>query len=746
MNSRIQKMQKILNEVIVKREKEALAFETTEATDRYESYRRAVMERDKFHEYTYTAVQVARMIPRLSAAEVNSIVANPRNGYDILHTEEINRLLWVKRSDLIKGYNELNNYYRMLLGLPDLDTPPENFIYVEDGIPIHELSVGDINMMKYTGELDIIIANHPGKEYRYLKHLGKNISAFQAREARQFEILFLENTEDCRRYRKFYNEERKSFMRTYTSKHLNTTTDFNEAYELNCIKFMALVNMEISDYAPIVNKNSYTVDEAVDRWKEFGLSFPKDMPQAYRNTTTFVLNYLSLFKGTNYVMEFISERLFTGLKLYKYYITKKPKQNLTYPIPDDTNPWEIYDVEFILKPYNSFITDITDSEDKVLTYADVVERDPKWRDSEELKRAVFSEDFSYVESKYLGLNFYVDLERFSMDFSTMINIMLNNKEILKKIEVYFASTGTNEKFFDMFIYFLALFGYLLERISVVDPNTMDKYKYTHLYGFNVPSDMEQFRVQFIKFFINTPYKRLLNDFPKAITDNDSFIEMVCKMDDQIRILEKFDELIFLCTNHQDSEFIQRLTKLVTLVRANPKVLDMNDFTVDGKSYVQYLEETNPILYSAYTYLLSVGIEQNFTMEFDNVIQILIEALEDANGTGPNVIKLQNLLNDSSVFVNGINKYLLFILKTFKSYSSDFLTEEADFNLTTQRNYALQIDQMDFDVDVEIPIYYNSTQIDELLVEKAKTQFNTVNQFVDTIILNTPYGDVELETK
>lgn len=748
MDERVTRMENILTSMVVKLTKEAEECETPKSVEQYKIFKRAALERSNITEYNFTANEIARMVPRLSLVEANKIAENVNNVYNILEPEEIERALNLKRMQVMTSYVEYNEYYRKIMGLPPLSHTEEDYIKVGDAY-IHELNIGDINALKYTGELDLIIVRHQDdKSYDYLKYLGKGIDVWKAHESGLFEILFLENTEDAVQYRSFYNQERKVFLRTYSSKYLNKTTEFNEAYELNFIKFMALSNMEMMKYSPSLNKDSFTVEEAVDRWREFGLSFPQNMPPVYRNSTTFLLNYLSLFKGTNFVMEFITQRLFSGLNLYKYYITKKVKPNIKFPVPPETPLWEVYDVEFVQVPFGKFYTEYLDSDDiKVLTYNEVVERDPKWQNTEELKKAVFEEEFSFVESKYLGMNFYVDLERFSADFSTMVNLFLKYREKLDVVQIYYPTNGTNETFFNVFIYFLALFGYLLTRTKVTDPNTMEVHRDDLLYGFYVPKDIESFRVQFIKFFFNTPFRHALNDFPKDIEEADEFFEAVEKMDKQVRFVENFDNMVFYCKSHEDYNFLNRLIRLVTLIRTNPSVMQLPDYLIDGLTYEQYLRSYAPNLYNSFTYLVSLNIETNFTMEFDTIIQMLIDAMDsDLTDDLTMVGKLQELLSDSSVFINGINKYLLYILKLFKSYSADFLTEEADYNLTTGRNYSMQIDEMYFEYDIEMEDKYNTTQIDRVVIKKSTPRYSTTSRFKDSIFLTTPYGDIELETK
>src|SRR5699024_392271 len=109
----------------------------------------------------------------------------------------------------VKLYDEQNDYYRMLMGLPNVDDT--DFVYNTDkrwptDIPIHEIDDVDRNEMENEGELDQLIARYPTKEY--LKYVGRRaINFFEARIAERFEILYYdESTSDTLN---------KDFMDTY---------------------------------------------------------------------------------------------------------------------------------------------------------------------------------------------------------------------------------------------------------------------------------------------------------------------------------------------------------------------------------------------------------------------------------------------------------------------------------------------------------------------------------------------------
>ena len=88
-------------------------------------------------------------------------------------------------------YDEPNNYYRMLMGLPNKED--DEYVYNTDlrwstTIPIHEMPKIDRLEMERAGILDELLKKYPSKEY--IAYLGKKyIDPFIARIADRFEIL-----------------------------------------------------------------------------------------------------------------------------------------------------------------------------------------------------------------------------------------------------------------------------------------------------------------------------------------------------------------------------------------------------------------------------------------------------------------------------------------------------------------------------------------------------------------------------
>src|SRR5699024_6106588 len=99
-------------------------------------------------------------------------------------------LLKYKQEEFMETYEEQNNYYRMLNGLPDVGD--RGILLTDDQISrlnirffdvskhLHEMSNNEINLLDTFGILDEIKEANPTK--RYLWHLGeKKIDPYMAR-------------------------------------------------------------------------------------------------------------------------------------------------------------------------------------------------------------------------------------------------------------------------------------------------------------------------------------------------------------------------------------------------------------------------------------------------------------------------------------------------------------------------------------------------------------------------------------
>lgn len=750
VNGKLQTLSRLMNQIVVKQDKRAEKYETEDMYYEYEKYRLAIEELDEIEDYakTWKLADLIMLFPKIGVSTLEKVVSQEiplTYLYEkkLITKEELDAALENRRFWRIDNYVETNDYYRMLIGLPPMKDTAKDFVYVF-GKPIHTITSLEYYRLVRSGKMDVIIAEYPEKEY--IQYIGKGISIFDARQAGQFQVLYIPNTTEASIYREVFNKERKVWMQTYHSDYLTHATDYNEAYELVQLKLRAAIYYEIQMYSPTLDKSTFTKEESEILFKEFGLSFPKNMPATYRDSISFVLSYMVMFKGTNYALKFIADRVFSGLTLYKYFIRKRHKSGLNYPLDPNTPPEQVYDVDFILRPFNA--TNITDSkevgrDDMILTYDDVVAMDPRWRDSEELKKAVFSSEFSYLESKYISLDNMIDLYEITIGISTISRMIIEHKALFDEFEFVYNVTGISHKFYNLWIYYLAMYTYMIERIRVQAPDTLTRIH--KLFGFKIPDNLKQVQTYWIWYFNMRPeLKNMLADFPDALVNEDDFLALLVKIDKSIGLAKALDHVMSQCRTFPEIKLVLDIYRLIRVVKTTPESYGPQYPTEDGISYSDWLESNDEMLFLQFEKTTSSEDINVAILEMDNIAQFLIQIINDHTTEIYKLLNIKNAINQSNMMVGGVSKYLLYILKLFKAYSADFITDNNILQIDDYYNYQVNIDEIYTKYDFKMPTRWNMTQYDWLdnsAIENKDFVDSSISS--DGVYLTTPYGDIKI---
>lgn len=740
--SKFQNAKHLISNTILKMKFRAEVNETSDSKSEYLLYKAAYTKTDTIYSYEVEKDVLVRFAPNLTSSEVDGLLYGTYKYEVYLTDDQLLNLLTYYRQERMDSYEELNNYYRMLMGLPPYGEDPSEYVYV-DGYdkPIHELTNNQIYRLEKSKKLDLIITQNPDKQYLF--YLNKRIDFRIAREAGEFEILYSPTGSDYALYRSFVNKERQSYFRMFHIEGLLRGTDYQESTDMAAIKLRALIYYYIeSENNTKINKAEYTHEQARTKWAEYGYSLPKNMPSLYRDAVTFLLEYLTIYKGTNHVVKFLCDEIFTGLRLYGYKIRRRVKEGVTFPVDPDTPPWEVYDVDFILRPiYATNIPDFAEEniEDKILTYDDIVHLDPRFRSTLDVKKAVFEHKFSYTDSKYIALDNYIDLSTLTDEMSLIARIFTENKSLLENVSITYSGTTISHNFFNFFIYYMAIFHFVMDRIyDGKIPDTLLRIK--RLYGFKVPENMEKFKDEFLWYLTRHNYNEFLNKFPDVLNNNQDFFDLLVNLDKAIDILPMFHDMLQKSHNFKEYDFLADMYKSIRIVNPTPSSFDMTVGSIDGKTYVQYLEEHDPDLYDRYQYILRDNTYELLENEVDNVSIEIENFINDFSTPESNLNNIKHSFTYFSIYVSGVSKHLLYILKIFKSYQSDILTEDNIFQLTSRYNYNLTIDEMRFITSGKLTERMNMSCFDYLDFNK-KLNILDLHTTVCQIIYRSSYGDI-----
>lgn len=780
VDHRLQIMYRLLNNLVVKQEHRANSDPNEPIyAKEFEAYMAALEQADTLYDYrgTITETLLRYHKPDITNVEITNIYSDFKNFYSIFTFQEQLNLMTELRKDRLLSYIEGNTYYRMLLGVPPLGTPPEEYVYYK-GNPVHTMSYGEILKLKRSGALDVLIQENP--EAEYLLYVDKRINLIEARRARQFEVLWTPKTDEANAYREMYNKERRVWMQTYHQTYLTESTDFNESIELTTIKMRAIIYYFINIYTTPLGKTSFTREESEDLYKMYGLTFPQNMPDSYRNATTYVLNYLVMYKGTNYVLEYIARKIFSGLNLYKYFIRKRRKPGVieTPGMKYD----DLYDVEFILKPFRAInpYDDITNQKEKtyltedekmrrnftnieyedpsyhqkedkemILTYDEVKKLDPRWSDSEALKKRVFEEPFSYIESKYLGIDNILDLNNVTIGLSVVHRYFLHHRDILKNYEVTYQSNGYTFNFWDLWVFYNAMITYSMGRYLLkdfkderIDPRPGDVVdRVDKILGFNTIKTHPTIRMYWLIVMAQYPFETKLEEFPEAANSDTDFLQLMINTDKAVGLAKFVDSVLTKARNHIEVNMILEVYRHVRIMSKEPEAYNTVS-TLEGQSFVEYLEKYVPDLYVFYEQLQDQG-QDAMLLEIDNCTQFMINVIQRLDET-EEFADLLDVLYNINMMYGGISKYLLYILKLFKAWRVEFISEGLLLNYNENYNYQVNVDQVTYDVNITHRNRWNVSQYDWIepaaetdreLCEKQRSQ--------DALYMVTRYGDIKI---
>ena len=283
-----------------------------------------------------------------SDAMIQSIMAAWANGYgkervDAVPEEDREALFEFATQWFLDNFEEENDYYRMINGLPEYGTGKNFYVYIkaEDypeitdlatmvdlSKPVHEYSINDINTIEALGILDDIKAKYiDSSHYYYLKYLGAlKIDIITARKAKRWDILYIPVVESVilDRFKEIYQINRDIYLKMiYQPAYI-----YNSDYYDEMVMFMILCQTFTDVLTDIpewyIRRDVFDLRTCQFFLESQGVQFFKQIPLKYQIKIVRNLNKLIRYKSTTHNVEDILEIFGAeGTTVYKYYIYKK---------------------------------------------------------------------------------------------------------------------------------------------------------------------------------------------------------------------------------------------------------------------------------------------------------------------------------------------------------------------------------------------------------------------------------------
>ena len=442
------------------------------------------------------------------------------------------KLISAMETYYIENYEEYNNYYRMLIGLPplpedvsnsyynpDVDDVLENFeIYFPPGLtfnatdlatPIYQLSESSIELLDGYGLLNTFYESDPSlkEDRRYMNYIAKEISLYKARRADKFAPLYVPSVvtmiDDIYKIRDTFID-RLNNKRLYVIK-----TIYSEAYRYDSKYYDQLIAMLIILLAmnDTINRASeFVATKDIFDWRivkalleGYGVKYFDGMPIKYqislcKNIQT-VLKEKSTAKCMKYILNIFG---LTNIEIFRYFLVKRRKTDKdgNYITSLDIHGNHIladeYDLVFLKVPIDDTIDRYIRDNTNYLSYEEVTEDDPFWSKDVnpiELKQEILEKNFNYVFSKYISINSYQQIQESSNMQSYIFNILYDKLRLEEylTIKIPYIDSSSMFKLSDVFT-FLTIMTYLYyDTVDRIIENASD---ILYLDGFNFSYNMK----------------------------------------------------------------------------------------------------------------------------------------------------------------------------------------------------------------------------------------------------------------
>ena len=579
----------------------------------------------------------------------------PESKRDICTANQIKRIL--------ESYDEPNNYYRMLNGLPDKgDT---DFVYntkypdISDSkTPIHLLSEETIYLLENNGYINELIETYPDKEY--LKYMGeKKIDPYTARKSEEYSILWIKSSEFSSLVDDFtdtYNVCRYMITSIYTSYYGRISNEEYTGFIGMTILFATIMQMHKLFLDADITRDFYDQDSLKYVYDSYGVPFYSSIPMEYHKLIVKNINRLISYKGsTQVIYELFDIFALPEMSVFEYYILKQHKFKDGKPIfvkneDGSYNYREMYDVKFSkVHLLNDPVTDITNSRNHI-KYDDMVNGDPYWITDEALLDKLYSEEYNYNESKYIGIQTTFDMMKIVYECCYYIKMIVDNRKALDATTIFNNNTKSQVNLFDSIIYTCALLckNYGYEGNIPTKPHEIGQFL-----GFNFKVDLEELR----KHVSESDY--LKND---AALLNYLISMKVYSLESVTELYTRMTELRTYLVNKMaetsiPDEYWAYYNLYNTLMYSEyaEGVFTKSDGTV-AESFADMLKDCNYELYNRY--------QHSDEFDINEEISYMLYSIKNSCSALENIEYLDN------VNINIIVEYMLKLINFFKSSKAD----------------------------------------------------------------------------
>ena len=718
----------------------------------YQGYRDAYFEADTHMGYRFTIDEIAKYCDDIRL--VNKMVADNTLVSSYLSKEDLDKLVADKRRDTLENYVEVNNYYRMYLGLPPIEKDkygnyidaPEYVLYnkvpisgVDITKPVHKYNATERSLFSVSGELAKMIIANP--KANYLRYLDKDVDIVSLRDANEFDIIWYDkNDAKIRDFVEHYRAVRNQFMRSHYRELDAIQYPYYEGFICTYLLMAAMADYNANIPIQRLRNNEIDESEIYLLFESYGL--PKfNFSQKYLLEIANRINTLTYKKGTKDGLQLIS-KMFEEISIYKYYIVKRLKDQGIHNYDGMSNK-EKYELFFVKTPLSADDPyEYMQKEENVIPYMDIVSKDPRWGvENDKLEDTLKDWDFSYSESKYLGLNNKIEISTFSLEMAYFYRYIIEHKEIMSKLKLYLDTVDVQADLFELITYMQALI-FRKFKVSPDIPDTLSSVIY--MYSIKNKVDYDRLKLIFREHFKYHENKANIDGFIDLLDNQEYTLNGIMDtFEINYKIVEYLYNLRASLTKFEDYDMVDSIIKAITFGEKIPELYNnktnledfLSTYNAHSSKYVVRINElvTSPDPSAAISNEITVIINL-LKEQVDNLRHKKLLSLFDT---------AQNLYSDLDVI-----KYLEQIIDFYKSYTQDIIDRGVVYNMSDitdglqiVEELKIRLDLKDWEVfTLSLLFTGDNTEYVRFLLDNFKKE----DYFSQTEILSIIHKDVTQE--
>ena len=689
MDTFLLQLRKIIQSAVIKQNKEARKYETKDTKLMGDAYVAAIDTGDFWDSYIHFERSVL-----LKAGIDRLLVTKCQQDKENIPAQYRDRVIQLQKNLIIGSFEERNNYYRMLHGMPDVEDKeniyvPENDFGVPTNVPVHELDPQLQHLVTTSGLADQLIKMYPKK--KYLKFLGGYAIPYHtARTARNYELLYVLPSDIefiSNDFVKFYAEARDYVMMGLYTQEDNKTFEFYDEFMGFLIMIIAIQRFIANIFKQGITRDFY--DDSLIRYLFEGYNMPyfEEISVMYQRIIAKDLNLMLQVKSSNQVIYDISNIFnFIKVNVYKYYLVKDYKKDgngnpiIKYKTIVDENGeasdvidcQNTYDVWFQRVNIRDMdpaaaIADPSNRED----FHSITDGDPYWINDSDLMEKLCHNNFNSIITKYMAIDLIYSMTKTFYESTYTIRMAIDNQDEMKKLQMKLPRLGKDYvNLYELIIFLCTL---VANKFGLRGEIPIKGYQIANVYGFNFKADLAKIRDDLL-YGKGACSKRIDPEILKFFTKvHTPTINDVDDVYNNINALRKFiDERLRLTKDLETYECYKKLYDSL-LITEDVKELYKKPNGQYGKSYEDLLMNLRPDLWEIFN-----GIRGK-NKELNDMINYILGKL--------------STLNDSYQFISSLNekteliKMIEKLINEFKSYTvSDafsnivYVLDDPHFNL------------------------------------------------------------------